>query len=46
VLTYVGLKMLLSNFYKIPTILSLTFIALTIGLSILISFLKPEKAKS
>jgi tellurite resistance protein TerC len=44
VLTYVGLKMLLSNFYKIPTILSLTFIALTIGLSILISFLKPEKS--
>jgi tellurite resistance protein TerC len=45
VLTYVGLKMLLSNFYKIPTVLSLTFIALTIGLSILISFLKPEKGK-
>jgi tellurite resistance protein TerC len=46
VLTYVGLKMLVSNFYKIPTVLSLTFIALTIGLSILISFLKPEKANS
>jgi tellurite resistance protein TerC len=46
VLTYVGLKMLVSTFYKIPTILSLAFIALTIGLSILISFLKPEKAKS
>ncbi len=45
VLSYVGLKMLLSNFYKIPTVLSLTFIALTIGLSILISFLKPEKAE-
>jgi tellurite resistance protein TerC len=45
VLSYVGLKMLLSNFYKIPTVLSLTFIALTIGLSILISFLKPEKGK-
>jgi tellurite resistance protein TerC len=45
VLTYVGLKMLLADIYKIPTILSLTFIALTIGLSILISFLKPEKAE-
>jgi tellurite resistance protein TerC len=45
VLTYVGLKMLLADIYKIPTILSLAFIALTIGLSILISFLKPEKAK-
>ena len=45
VLTYVGLKMLLADIYKIPTILSLTFIALTIGLSILISFLKPEKDK-
>jgi len=45
VLTYVGLKMLLADIYKIPTVLSLAFIALTIGLSILISFLKPEKAK-
>ncbi|MCX6831773.1 MAG: TerC family protein [candidate division Zixibacteria bacterium] len=45
VLTYVGLKMLLADIYKIPTILSLTFIALTIGLSILISFFKPEKTK-
>ncbi|TFH58117.1 MAG: TerC family protein [Candidatus Zixiibacteriota bacterium] len=45
VLTYVGLKMLLADIYKIPTILSLAFIALTIGLSILISFLKPEKAE-
>lgn len=43
VLSYVGAKMLLSDLYKIPTVLSLTFIALTIGLSILISFLKPER---
>ncbi len=45
VLSYVGVKMLISDFYKIPTILSLTFIGLTIGLSILISFVKPEKEK-
>lgn len=45
VLTYVGVKMLLADIYKIPTVLSLTFIALTIGLSILISFLKPEKTE-
>jgi tellurite resistance protein TerC len=45
VLTYVGVKMLLADIYKIPTVLSLTFIALTIGLSILISFLNPEKAE-
>jgi tellurite resistance protein TerC len=42
VLSYVGAKMLLSDIFKIPTVLSLAFIALTIGLSILISFLKPE----
>jgi tellurite resistance protein TerC len=43
VLSYVGVKMLIADFYKIPTLLSLGVIVLTIGSSILISFLIPPK---
>jgi tellurite resistance protein TerC len=45
VLSYVGCKMLLADIYKIPTLLSLGLIALTIGASILLSFLITEKPK-
>ena len=46
VLSYVGVKMLIADFYKIPTFVSLGVIILTIGSSILISFLIPPKPDS
>jgi tellurite resistance protein TerC len=46
VLSYVGLKMLLVDYYKIPTLISLAVITLVVSSSILISFLKPEKVET
>lgn len=43
VLAYVGVKMLIADWYKIPTVISLGVIVVTIGSSILVSFLIPEK---
>ncbi len=43
VLSYVGIKMLIADWYKIPTVISLGVIVLLIGGSILVSFLIPEK---
>lgn len=43
VLTFVGLKMVLSDFFKIPTVFSLLFIALVISGSVLLSFMKTRK---
>lgn len=43
VLSYVGVKMLIADWYKIPTAISLGVIILLIGGSILVSFLIPEK---
>ncbi len=43
VLSYVGVKMLVADFYKIPTFVSLGVIIVTIGTSILVSFLVPAK---
>lgn len=43
VLAYVGIKMLIADFYKIPTMISLGMIVVTIGTSILVSFLIPAK---
>jgi len=42
-LTFVGLKMILSQFYPIPLTFSLVFILMTIAVSILLSFLKTKK---
>ncbi len=44
VLAYVGVKMLISSWYKIPTAISLAVIVLMIGGSILVSFLRPAPA--
>lgn len=46
VLSYVGAKMLLADFYKIPTLISLALILLIITSSILISLLLPDKSKT
>jgi len=43
VLAYVGVKMLLSEFFHIPTLISLAVVVVLIGGSILISFLRPEE---
>ncbi len=43
VLSYVGVKMLIADFFKIPTFVSLGVIVVTIGTSILVSFLIPAK---
>ncbi len=43
VLSYVGVKMFIADFYKIPTFVSLGVIIVTIGTSILVSFLVPAK---
>ncbi len=46
VLSYVGIKMLIADIYKIPTLLSLGVIVVTIGTSILVSFLIPAKPEA
>jgi len=43
ILIYVGIKMCISGFYKIPTLLSLSIILGLLMISILISYLIPEK---
>jgi len=45
VLAYVGVKMLIADWYKIPTVISLGVIVVTIGGSILVSFLIPEQSE-
>ncbi len=45
VLAYVGVKMLIADFFKIPTFISLGVIVVTIGTSILVSFLIPPKTE-
>jgi len=42
-LTFVGLKMILGQFYHVPITFSLAFILITIAISILLSFLKMRK---
>jgi tellurite resistance protein TerC len=46
VLVFVGLKMMLIDFYKIPIQISLIFIALVIALSVFLSFKISPKIKS
>lgn len=46
ILTFVGIKMMLSHFYDIPIILALGFIILTLLISILFSIIYPEHKKS
>jgi tellurite resistance protein TerC len=43
VLTFVGLKMILADFIKIPTVISLLVIALVIGGSVIVSFMKTQR---
>ncbi len=43
ILVFVGVKMLISDFYKIPTGIALGVVAATLGLSILLSVLRPAK---
>ncbi len=45
VLMFVGLKMLISGWFKIPTGISLVFIAAVIGLSVLASIFYPPKKR-
>ena len=46
ILVFVGVKMLLSSVYPIPTPASLAVVALLLGISIAASFLWPAKSKS
>jgi TerC family integral membrane protein len=46
VLSFVGIKMLLSEFYKIPILFSLGVIAGLLGVAILASFLRPMRTAS
>lgn len=46
ILIYVGIKMCISGFYKIPTLLSLSIILGLLMISILISYIIPEKGES
>lgn len=43
ILVFVGVKMLISDLYKIPTGIALGVVAATLGLSILLSVLRPAK---
>ncbi len=45
ILAFVGVKMLISHYYVIPIVWSLSFIALTLTVSILLSIAKPPKHK-
>jgi tellurite resistance protein TerC len=46
VLIFVGLKMLLSNVYKMPTWVALVVVAGLLGTSVLASVLAPKKARA
>lgn len=46
VLVFIGLKMLIEHWYKIPTSYSLVFVLGAIGLSIVLSFIFPEKEEA
>ncbi|MCB4756265.1 MAG: TerC family protein [Elusimicrobia bacterium] len=46
ILTFVGVKMLISHFYKIPTLSALSVIGVLLTLSILASLLFPKEAKN
>lgn len=45
ILVFVGLKMVMVDFFKIPTFISLLFIALVISGSVVLSFIKTERIK-
>ncbi len=45
ILTYVGVKMLITHFYKIPTGMSLLIIVGVLGLAVLMSFVREKKSK-
>lgn len=45
ILTYVGIKMLVTHFYKIPTGISLLIIVGVLGLAVLMSFVREKKTK-
>ncbi|MCS6983963.1 MAG: TerC family protein [Leptospiraceae bacterium] len=45
ILAFVGIKMLIHHYYKVPIVLSLTFIALVLAVSIILSVIKERKAK-
>lgn len=45
ILVFVGLKMLLSSVYPIPTLVSLAVVALLLGVSIAASFVSPAKSR-
>lgn len=44
VLVFVGIKMVIEGFYEIPIVLSLLFILVVLTLSVLLSWMIPEKA--
>jgi tellurite resistance protein TerC len=46
ILAFVGIKMLIVEFYKIPIIASLLFIILALGIAMLASILKTKKQKT
>src|SRR3970282_1341053 len=46
VLFFVGVKMLLAEYYPIPIGISLAVIAIILGMSVLVSFLSNEKIES
>ena len=43
ILVFVGIKMLVSDFYRVPTVFALGFIAAALTLSVIFSFIKPPK---
>jgi len=45
VLVFIGIKMLLIDIYKIPTLVSLSFVALTIAGSMVVSVMRPKAAE-
>lgn len=45
ILTYVGIKMIISHYYKIPTGISLLIIVLVLSLAVLLSFVRERKVK-
>lgn len=46
ILAFVGIKMLIVEFYKIPTVASLLFIVLALGIAIVASLIKAKKEKA
>jgi tellurite resistance protein TerC len=46
ILAYVGIKMIISDFYAVPTWISLLFISFSISLSVVLSIMKRKKDAS